>query len=217
MGELTEKQRNRIIASLQRLTNDKLQYNKKTKQVDIISRAKDKDIKLTEGTALIRGLVDHDKTVTINYSNLIAGSAGPEGGKPNFFNGIGDNTDVTFGPDVAGPTQVANSNDERAKSEEQPDFILLGQELSHAFAQMDGASIPETTGKKMNSYTTSTGQKATEWVGLEELTAHGIGNYGRRYVNKRRDHYPNENSLRREHKLPVRVAYELHPGDLKKR
>ncbi|MBK9381727.1 MAG: hypothetical protein IPN39_10395 [Chitinophagaceae bacterium] len=82
---------------------------------------------------------------------------------------------------------------------------------------MDGASIPGSIGKKMNNYTTSTGQQMTEWVQLEELTAHGIGNYGTRYQNTKRDHYSNENALRREHNLPVRVAYEIIPGQLKRR
>ncbi|HUN04712.1 MAG TPA: hypothetical protein PLS00_17835, partial [Niabella sp.] len=59
LGEMTNKQINRIIAGLQRLTNDKLQYNKKTGKIDIITRANDKDIKLKSGTQLVRDLVDH--------------------------------------------------------------------------------------------------------------------------------------------------------------
>jgi hypothetical protein len=81
---------------------------------------------------------------------------------------------------------------------------------------MDGAGIPDSKGTKSNTYTSSTGEKVTEWVRLEELTAHGIGNYGTRY-NAPRTSYPTENALRREQNLPVRVAYEIYPGQLKKR
>ncbi len=217
LGKMSNKQRNQIITNLQKLTNDKLQYNKKTRAIDIVSRAKDKDIKLKSGTDLIRSLVDHKYTLTLNYSTVVGGGAGPEGGKTNFFNGIGDNTTVTFGPEAAPKTQVGTDNDHPAESESQPDFILLGQEMCHALAQMDGASISSSMGKKMNVYTTSSGQKATEWVSLEELTAHGIGNYGQRFENTKRSSYPNENALRREQNLPVRVAYELMPGQLKNR
>ncbi len=217
LRDLTSKERKAIMSAMQKLTNDKLKYNTKTGKVDIVSLAKDKDIKLKEGTALLRGLIDHKNTVTVNYSDLVGGSAGPEGGKAGFFSGDGDNTTVTFGPEAAPRTQVSDNVNGRARSEDQPDFILLGQELSHALAQMDGASIPGSIGKKMNNYTTSTGQQMTEWVQLEELTAHGIGNYGTRYQNTKRDHYSNENALRREHNLPVRVAYEIIPGQLKRR
>ncbi|HRH45490.1 MAG TPA: hypothetical protein PKY82_27880, partial [Pyrinomonadaceae bacterium] len=72
-------------------------------------------------------------------------------------------------------------------------------------------------GNKANTYKGPDGQLVTEYAPLEELTAHGIGSYGTRYSNTKRDNYPNENALRRENNLPVRVAYEIIPGQLKKR
>jgi hypothetical protein len=49
-------------------------------------------------------------------------------------------------------TQVAKNQNSRAESKDQPDFIVLGQEMAHALGQMDGAGIPESMGTKMNTY-----------------------------------------------------------------
>ena len=218
LGNLTDKQRNKIIANLQKLTNDKLQYNRKTGMVDITSRAKGKDIKLKSGTELVRELVDHDNKVTINYSTVQVGSsAGPdnENDISKTQNGVGTNTSVTFAEGNP-KTQVAKNSDSRAESQDQPGYIVLGSELSHALADMDGTSIPATRGNKGNTYKGSDGQSVTEYAPLEELTTHGIGNYGTRY-NTTRTNYPTENALRREQNLPIRVAYEIIPGQLKKR
>ena len=217
LGKMSDKQRNRIIAGLQKLTNDKLRYNKKTGQIDIASRTKDKDIKLKSGTQLLRDLIDHKNTLTINYSTVQAGSsAGPAEPNLNHENGVGGNTSVTFSEDNP-KTQVANNHDSRATRLEQPDFIVLGQEMSHALVQMDGARYPDSRGSKINTYRSSDGLLITEYAPLEELTAHGIGAYGMRYSNTKRENYPNENAIRREHNLPVRVAYEIIPGQLKQR
>ncbi|HUN04713.1 MAG TPA: hypothetical protein PLS00_17840, partial [Niabella sp.] len=121
--------------------------------------------------------------VTINYSTVQTGSsAGTFEPNPNHENGVGDNTLITFS-EINPQIQVAKDQNSRAESKGQPDFIILGQEMSHALAQMDGAMIPESKGTKVNTYISSTGERVTEHASYEELTAHGIGSYGTRYSN----------------------------------
>ena len=123
---------------------------------------------------------------------------------------------VTFS-EINPKTQVAKNRESWAESKDQPDYIVLGQEMCHALADMDGASISASKNGFANTYRGPDGKDVTEYAPLEELTAHGIGSYGTRNSNTKRDSYPTENSLRSEHNLPVRVAYEIYPGQLKKR
>lgn len=214
LGEMSKKERNMIISGLQKLTNDKLKYNSKTGAIDITSRAKDKDIKLKSGTELIRALVDHKNDVTINFSRVQMGSSAGKSSATKDdagANGVGRSTSITM-TEGNGSTQVATSQDSRSHKEVQPFFIVMAGELSHALAEMDGAAIPTSTGKKVNYYRGPNGERLQEKVTLEELTAHGIGNYGARY-NAPRTSYPNENSIRREQGLLIRVAYVWNPGD----
>ncbi len=217
LGNMSEKERDKMLTNLQMLTNDKLSYNKKTGEVIIVSRAKDKDIKLKAGTGLLRSLSDHEKKVTINYlEKQIASFAGPENENyKNASNGVGVNAIVTMsGTNPA--TQVAVSSEARAERKDQPQYLVLGQELIHALANMDGVLIAAEKQKLQNTYKAADGKYYTEWVAQEELYAHGIGSYTTR-TNSKREGFPNENMLRKEHNLPVRVAYETLPGYLKRK
>jgi hypothetical protein len=60
---------------------------------------------------------------------------------------------------------------------------------------------------KENTYVDASGHTRTEKQPLIELEAHGIGNY-KPFGNEKRSSYPTENSIRAEHSLPQRVAYE---------
>jgi|GEM_PF-5972395 len=217
LGSLDPKQRDRLISGLQNLTDDKIKFNTKTGMVDIITKAYDKKLKFKIGTLLIRDLINHPNNVTINYSTLPVGSsAGDPIRTPDnpAANGTGQDATIMMG-EANGFVQVANSQDAPSHREMEPFYIAMAGELSHALAEMDGYSIPQSSGKKISYYKGPNGEQQYEKIHLEELTAHGIGNYGDRNTTKRRS-YPNENSIRGEHHLPARVAYTWNPGDDKK-
>jgi hypothetical protein len=63
--DLNQSEINNLMKGLQGMTDDKLKYNSKTKQVEIASKGKGEK---SEGTALIRGLINSDKTLTIDQN-----------------------------------------------------------------------------------------------------------------------------------------------------
>jgi len=187
---------------LQKLTSDKIRYNDKTGGVDIVKGANGKDNKLASGTELLRGVIGHEKTTTINFDGKSINSGADAVNENASQNGTGSDVMLTF---TLGNVQTQVSRDGKNQAEKQPEYIVLGQELVHSLVMMDGYDRPNTN-MKLNSFTGVNGKTFTEKVSLGELEAHGIGNYtipG----NAKRTNYPTENSIRREHKLPVRVAY----------
>ncbi|WP_127125652.1 RHS repeat-associated core domain-containing protein [Pseudoflavitalea rhizosphaerae] len=212
LGNMSEADRDMIIAALQMLTSDRISYNNKTGGVDIVKRVSDSKNKQLEGTGLLRALIDNkDFTATINLDNRKAGSGSSPENDENAENGIGSNSNIlmsTNNPRV----QVASSETE-TESEAQPFFLVLGQELIHSLSYFDGVRVSDKKRKGVNTYLGYDGNGHYEIVSKEELYAHGIGKWIRPASNKRAK-YPTENGLRAEHKMRRRVAYEIVVGQL---
>ncbi len=202
LGNMSKEQREMIVGFLQKLTGDKIKYNEKSHQIDIVKRVNGKDNKLQSGSELIRGLVDNKFKTTIDFTTQV-GSGANATNVTNAQNGTGSDAQVSFSLTNLS-TQVATKDG--TKVEKQPSYIVLGEELVHALLMMDGYDKPSGN-KKLNTYTRTDGKTRTEKSELGELEAHGIGNYAPR-GNSKRSSYPTENSLRAEHHLPLRVAYE---------
>jgi len=203
IGNMSVEDRNMIVGLLQKLTGDKIRYNEKTHNIDIVTMANDKKNKLKSGTALIRALVGHEMTATINYNKKQVQSGGNFDNDANSQNGKGSNIDITLAG-VNVQTQVATKDG--TKSEAQPQFLVLGEELIHGLIGMDGYDRKDDNIKE-NTYIGVGGKTKTEKQPLRELEAHGIGNY-QPFGNPKRTTYPTENSIRAENGLPQRVAYE---------
>ncbi|WP_160716247.1 DUF6443 domain-containing protein [Chitinophaga solisilvae] len=201
-GEMTKSERDKVMEWLQKLTIDKIRYNEKTGRVDIVQMAARNDNRLAAGTALLRGVIGHEKTTTIDFKkNEINSGASPLNDNAS-QNGTGSDVAMTFTPNNV-HAQVSRNG--KTVSEKQLEYIVLAQELVHSLVMMDGYDRPNSN-TKLNTFTGVSGKTYTERISLGELEAHGIGNYtipG----NAKRSNYPTENIIRQEHKLPVRVAY----------
>jgi hypothetical protein len=201
LGNMADNDRSMIVGFLQQLTRDKISYNKKTHDIDIVKRGDEKSNKLKSGTALIRALVGNELKATINYNKQQVQSGGNFENDDNSQNGKGSNINIILGG-VNMQSQVATKDG--TKSENQPLYLVLAEELVHGLIGMDGYDRKDDNIKE-NAYTSVGGK--TEKQPLRELEAHGIGNY-QPFGNVKRATYPTENSIRAEHGLPQRVAYE---------
>jgi len=203
IGNMSKEDRTRILNFLQQLTGDRLKYNEKTHQVDIAKKVNAKDNKLKSGTDLIRGLIENKLTATIDYyKNKVQSGTNPTN-ETNAENGVG--SDVKVG--LAGvnmKTQVSKGG--KTVVEDQPFYLVLAQELTHSLITMDGYDVPSRI-NGANTYLRTDGQGRVEIVEMGELQAHGIGGNAPPATPKR-NVYPTENSIRKEHGLPPRVAYE---------
>jgi len=210
LSGLSDNDRNFILQGLQMLTGDKLAYNSKTGNVDITKRISDKKNQLKEGTTLLRGLVDNTKfTASITLSHTQDGSGADPENEKNAENGQGSN--VTVKMSMNNPkVQVSSAYNKPTQSEDQPFYLVLGEELAHALAMFDGVSINDDQ-TDINTYLGPKGRGHWEKQRLEELANHGIGRFSRPSSDKRA-HYPTENSIRAEHGLPARRAYDIVPG-----
>lgn len=205
--ELNQTEIKAIMKDLQSMTNDKLRYNSKTQQVEIASKGKGAK---TEGTALIRSLINHDKTLTIDVAqqtkdgqkfSMPGGASGATDAsqKANESNGVG--TDVTvdlgFGHRIVAQTSGGSPVYEMLSQSD-----LLDHELSHAIAQMNGEAI--NGGKDViNTPTTPQGVLTRESVPREEAAAMGlIARPSAKGINS-----TNENKLRNEQGKTWRMSY----------
>jgi RHS repeat-associated protein len=204
---LNQKETDGIMKDLQSKTDDKLRYNSKTKQVEIASKGKGNK---TQGTQLIRNLINHDKTVTIDiarqtqdgktYAQPGASSgATNESEKKNESNGVG--TDVTVslgvGHNIYGETSGGLVREERLSQGD-----MLDHELIHAIAQMNGENIDGGTVK--NSYDRGPGVAlGRETMPKEEAATIGFIQRSSAKGIK----YPTENDLRYEQGKSKRLNY----------
>ncbi len=166
-----------LMGSLQSMTNDKLTFNAKTNQVEIASKGSGSK---NEGTALIRQLINSDKTVTINLNQETRkdGRYGRSGGttgetneanKADMSNGKG--TDVTvqtgFGFEVN-----TESDGGAIRRENLSQTDILGHELVHASAAIEGEIIQG--GTVTNAYRTVDGSFKKEVMPREEAATMGL-------------------------------------------
>jgi RHS repeat-associated protein len=201
LGGMTKDQRNIVIDLLQKLTRDKIKYNEKTGQIDIVKKAK--SAKSGSGTELIRALVSHSQKATINFTPNGMGSSAEAENEANSQNGKGSNAIVSLSLSNGSGQYATN---EGTKAMQQEAHVVLGGELVHSLLIMDGYD-KSLGNKKVNTYTDVNGKQRTEKAELAELEAHGIGSYSPKGNNKRSS-YPTENTIRADLSLPIRVAYE---------
>jgi RHS repeat-associated protein len=193
---------NMMMRSLQGMTNDKLNYNSKTGEVGIASMGKGT---LNAGTALIRELIDHKKTATIEYSvGAIGAMAGASTSPtkddgPNTRNGMG--TDVTV--NIGKGHFIFGEKDRITKQETLSTTDMLDHELIHALAGMNGE---QQVGSTTNTYVTPDGRGITETLDNEEKATMSSDR-----PNSRINHfnYPTENQLRKEQGKSRRVNYQM--------
>ena len=199
--ELNQEEIDKIMAGLQGMTDDTLVYNKKTGRVEISKKGKGKK---TEGTKLLRDLIGHKNTATINIAvsteknefgdnyAMAGASSGSsdETARENFTNGVGDNTEVTIG---GSHPYLAQDVDTGEVSVEDMSFQdMLNHELPHAIGQMNGE---EATGEVVRGHATQSGGSSMERIDREEAVA-TFTEFIR--PSKKGISYPSENSLRRE-------------------
>ncbi len=214
LGEMSKTEREMIMENLQKLTRDELRYNEKTGAVEIAKRNNSDRKKLNEGTTLLRDLIYHTEyTATINYSKDAVGSGVSPENEKNAENGVGSSSIVNIGG-VNPMVQVSESFSIPTHSEQQQMHIVIGQELIHALGHFDGVRVPDNQ-IGINTYLGYDRQGHYEKIRLEELYTHGIGNF-RRPTSSKRKYYPTENSLRTEHGLLPRRAYDIVVGQSQK-
>ena len=166
-----------LMGSLQSMTNDKLSFNAKTNQVEIASKGRGSK---NEGTALIRQLINSDKTVTINLNQETRkdGRYGRSGGttgetkeenKADMSNGKG--TDVTVQTGYG--FEVNTESDGGAiRREVLSQTDILSHELVHASAAIEGEIIQG--GTVTNVYRTVDGSFKKEVMPREEAATMGF-------------------------------------------
>ncbi len=203
--DLSSKEINQIMASLQEMTDDKLTYNSKTRQVEIVSQGTGKKSK---GTGLIRELINHDKTVTINMvvdkddkGNVRAGMSGAAtrataGDIANMSNGIG--TDVTTSIGV-GHNFYGDKNG-KVQLETLSMTDMFNHEFIHAIAQMNGERME---GDTRLAYSDDKGRTQMESITREDRYTI----FGGRPISKKGYRYPSENNLRYEQGKSQRKSY----------
>jgi RHS repeat-associated protein len=199
-----------IMKGLQSMTNDKLRYNSKTGQVEIASFGKGSK---TEGTALIRNLINHDKTLTIDLAiqkgkdgQITAAMPGAATGATNEANikdesnGKGTDVTATFGVGHQIYTQTAGG---LVKKETLSLGDMLDHELIHGLAQMNGERVVGQDVKHM--YQDDKGAYKFEKIGVEE----NFTTFARRPDSKAIPgyQYPTENVLRAEQDKATRLNY----------
>ena len=219
--DLTTEEIVMLVAGMQAMTDDQLRYNGKTGEVEIAKKGEgDK----SEGTQLIRDMIGHERTATVNYAvserkgfngnpyampGASSGTPGNEPDNPNYYNGVGGDVEINFG---VGGTYTYQDFKTGEFSEEQISLTgMMNHEFSHAIGQMDGTTRggkPDKDNPRgrmiIHSYTDSEGTKH-EKIPLEEATA-TFSNY-RRPPSSKRKNYPTENSLNYEQGGKKRVEY----------
>ncbi|WP_159280847.1 RHS repeat-associated core domain-containing protein [Tenacibaculum maritimum] len=196
-SNLSDKERNKVLSDLQALTDDKLAIDGNKVVITETNNGKK-----SEGTGLVRALVNHEKNVTIDYKGQEITAREVPVNESNSFNGKGTDSNVDYSSNV-GNALVKDSKTGKVKNESQPDFTVLGHELIHALGSMDGTS-KNTSMLKVRYYEGKSGQ---EWerASKEEYTTVGFSGYNR--STSKRSSYPTENGIRAENGLNKKVAY----------
>ena len=203
-----------LLASMQNMTDDQLSYNGDTGEFEIKEEGSGEK---TEGTELIRDLIGHDNTMTLNYnvgkdgSGMPGGASGfdGDGDDPNFYNGEGGDTSVWIG--VGMNYQAQDFETGEFSTETMTTTNLMNHEFTHALAQMNGDTRSKPSDNKPRGrmvwvyFTDSEGTKK-EKIPLEEAYTVGLPGYNRPGSTKKAK-YPSENSLNKEQKGKKRVNY----------
>jgi RHS repeat-associated protein len=194
-------ERRQIMRQLNRLTNDRLSYNKSIGQVTISRTGSGKKVK---GTELISRLVSSSKTITIDYQNSLGRFRDGIGNKAKADNytkagdGTGSGGVVSFDPSSKIKPLTENPKTGHAEEKSRPKRIGLGHELIHGLHYVDGDWTPSSD-QTTHTYTDGNGNPQTQTIKTEEARTVGVGG------NKLGD--ITENDLRKENNQNKRVAY----------
>ena len=194
-------ERRQIMRQLNKLTNDRLSYDKSTGQVTISRTGSGNKV---QGTELISRLVGASETITIDYQNSLGRFSDGVGNKAQAddYTKAGDGTGsggvVSFDPDSKIKPLTENPKTGNAEEKSRPKRIGLGHELIHGLHYVDGDWSPRTD-QTTHSYTDENGNTQTQPVRTEEARTVGVGG------NKPGD--ITENGLRKENNQNKRVAY----------
>ncbi|WP_262896646.1 RHS repeat-associated core domain-containing protein [Flavobacterium psychrophilum] len=196
----TVAERNTILSSLRKLTNDKLVIN--SSGVVSISRIGGENTgkRLSSGSSLIRELNKkgtNEKSVTISIGTPGSGNSESDINSTNAINGVGSNTTVNFDITSSPTILTENSVTGNVSGQSRPNEIGLGHELVHAVRSMKGEAVDYST-TDTHTYKDATGTSTTQTKPLEELQTSGL----------KPSRVPfNENKLRIEQGLDKRGAY----------
>lgn len=178
---LGEKNREALQAQLESLTNDKLTVDPATGKVFIqTSNAANTGKNLSEGTQLVRDLINDDNTTTIVSTDKGNGTEPIADGKRVKSPQEGVEYDAEVGVDLKAPNTV---NEDMSRGGVPP-LVTLGHELNHARDFAQGKFDPD-------SYPAAAYDHDTE----------GVVDFPKREYNTR----VFENKIRNEHNLPRRA------------
>ena len=205
--ELNKSEIKNLMYSLQSITDDKLKYNSKNGQVEILSKGNGNK---KNGTALIRRLINNDKTVTINLNKdygkdgnlygMPGGACGATNEENRENESDGKGTDVTVNIGI-GFRVTTETKEGKIKQEILSESDLLDHELIHADAQIHGEAIRQ--GTVTNTYPNINGSYTKETLPKEEAAAQGL--IIRPSVKGIQ--YTNENALRFEQLKTRKLSY----------
>ncbi len=175
----TRAQMQQTLATLQKLTDDKLNVNYSTGVVTIPTLSTGGS--LSSGTALIRELnskLPGARTVTIDNQNstgvFSAGTTGNVAGhmpSADASNGTGVDAYVSFDPTSNPTIMTEDPTTGNAQGTHRPNEIGLGHELVHAYHYMTGT---KGTGTTSYTYTDAAGNAQTTSDKTEEVNTVGI-------------------------------------------
>lgn len=186
-----------MLQHLQKLTNDKLQMNRKTGVVSLSGKPSwiTRKQNLTVGTGLVRDVIANKHTLTIKKSD----DANQETAKnisDGRIRGKGTDATINFNAERRTEISVAGKNGKATKAINVA-YSALGHEMIHGLRDMEGVSSKT----EYVSYTFKDwkGNIIEDLESKEELMTTGI---------LKKDSYKyTENQIRKEHGLPVRVSY----------
>jgi RHS repeat-associated protein len=193
----TAAQRQTILTTMQKLTNDKLSIRSDGTVIIVRMGGENPDKALTSGSELIRDLNkkgDGARTVTISIGTR--GNTESDVNPANAINGIGSDANVSFDPTSNPNILTKDPTTGNVSGATRPNEIGLGHELTHADRSMKGVAVDYST-NATHTYKDATGNTIIQTQPKEELETVGLqGN-----------HKYNENKLRKEQGLNERGAY----------
>lgn len=204
----TEEERNQLLELLQMLTRDTLTMDRAgvpwNRRYVVNFTAVDGNF-LSYGTELIRSLINHSRTVTIQSYIPDLNSVAWGWSHVLSYGGPFRRSVVNFNL-ISNPNTLVTHTGLHADAtlETIPAHITMGHELIHALRHLDRTSLRNEYGLGLN---TTRGMVIRSLVPLEEL--HTIGLVYQCLVTFRwRDPTGiTENALRREHGLPMRLRW----------
>ena len=195
-----------LLSSMQKMTDDQLYYDGKTREVRIKKKGKGKK---NEGTKLLRQLIGHKNTLTIHSgksnevenSGLIGGWAGPDQADgPDFEvdwtnarNGKGDNAEVGIGLSYDFLAQDFKTG--QVSMQPMSETEIMNHEFIHALAIMNGDNMSDKTVKH---YYNDGKSLKVEKIEIEEAVT-VFRDFKRKRANSNKFvDYPSANTLQKE-------------------